>query len=167
MMHSHLKFQLWLMMLTAFLFACVHKRVVLCLSLCSYKNWDRLLIGLHVVCPRVRVQRDAVRGTLPATEVCWPLPGPAQCGGSLLFSSPSCQTQILARAAPGSRASSGCYPNSQKPGAVCAEATPSSASQGTPAHTTALEKFLHICSTMHGGCFLHLFWYFLWATVGT
>lgn len=50
-----------------------------------------------MVCPRVRVQRDAVRGTLPATEVCWPLPGPAQRGGSLLFSSPSCQTQLCGK----------------------------------------------------------------------
>lgn len=39
-------------------------------------------MGLHVVCPWVRVQRDAVRRTLAAREVSWPLPGPAQCGGS-------------------------------------------------------------------------------------
>lgn len=40
---------------------------------------------------------------------------------------------FLARAAPGSRESSGCYPDSQKQGVICAEATPSSTSQVTPA----------------------------------
>lgn len=59
------------------------------------------------------------------------------------------------------------YPDPRKHGAVCAVACPSSTLQLTPAHTTVLEKFLYVCSTNHGGGFLHLFWHFLWATVGT
>lgn len=46
----------------------VHKQVVFCLFFFSFKNWDRLLMGLQVVCPWVIVQRDAVRGTSPARE---------------------------------------------------------------------------------------------------
>lgn len=108
-------------------------------------------MGLQVACPWIMAQRDAERD-FASWRCLLALPGPAQHGGSLLFSNTSClmpdtvfwqELHLAAESTVG-------VTQTQKQEAICADVTPSSTSQVTPAHTTAPEKFLHVCSATHG-----------------